>query len=153
MPQHLTQAQLDYFTEQTRLAVNKSLRKYVRGAIVGFLVLAFGFGYALHENSVTSNEGREAVVNSGKAVSVAGCNRDFRATERARGLLIRAQDATTRQHEAGKIPDDQFKEAQDFYAKELSKNPLPDCRKVEVALTDDPNAPISIPPALYPKTN
>lgn len=150
MPGTLTKAQLDYFSEQTERAVRKALRRYVRGAVIGFLVLAVGLGIALHANATTSNHARQAVVNSGRAVTVAGCNRDYRATQRFRGLLTRAQATTAVQHKQHKITDQQFADAQNFYRTELAKLPLPDCRKVEVILTDNPDAPIVIPPALHP---
>jgi len=152
MPENppLSDAQIAFFAEQNRLAAERASKRTIRQALVGYLILGLGvLGMYLNGQSVSSTE-RAAVVDSGTAAVVAGCNRDFNGTQRLRSLLEHADDAVTAQQKAGKVTAAQAADAHDFYAAELAKIPLPDCRKAQFVLTDDPEKPIVIPTPLHP---
>lgn len=138
-----------------------ALRVYSRRMLVGFLVLLAGVGYAVHTSNSDSAAGREAlaksgqasaaaIVSSGRALAVDSCNRDFQSIGRQRGLLIRAEAQIPKAVKKGQISQEQAKDAFKFYNDELSRIPLPDCRKVKLILTDDPKKPISQPVPLHP---
>ena len=128
----------------------RALKHYSRRSLVGFLVLLVGVALAIHGNSVTNQNARVAIVKSGKALAVDGCNRDFQAIGRQRGLLLRAQAASEKEFQKGHMTVQQHALAVKFYSEELSHIPLPDCRKARNILTDDPNAPIRVPTPLHP---
>lgn len=44
---HLTEQQLEWISEQTRRAAGRAVRKWARGAVVGFLILCVGSGVAI----------------------------------------------------------------------------------------------------------
>lgn len=154
----LTEEQLAFFTAQTEHAVNKTVRHVVRRATVGFLILASGLGLALHQNAQEQGhrraagvEARQAVVHSGRAVAVDGCNRDFRTISSLRGILASSISIQRRAHERGQISDAQYKLGKKFYVKQLARLRLPDCRLAEHLLTDSPSVPLPDIVPLYPK--
>lgn len=147
---HLSLEQLDFFTDQTERAVRRATKRTRNQALVGYLILLVGvFGMYWNGQHVSNTE-RGAIVESGRAAVIDGCNRDFKATQRYRGLLQRAEATVAVQVKQGKITVDQAQEARDFYDGELKLAPLPDCRKVEFLPTDDPSAPIKSPAPLHP---
>lgn len=151
----LTEDQLAFFTEQTRRAVRKSLRSYATPVILTYLALIVGLVIAFHVNAVTAKQGRQyrdkqqtALVDSGRAVSVDGCNRDFRSRDDLRGILIRLRAATTLNKT--QTPD-QKAAALSFYDKTLAQQTYPNCGAARNIITSDPNAPIVVPRALTVK--
>lgn len=147
----LTEEQLDYFSEQTRRAVKKAVRNYSRGAILGFLILLGGIGVVQITQNHENQDAQKALVQSGRVVAVDGCNRDFKYVERIRSLLGRLSDANKQAYEAGGITGEQYARAQAFYKSEMARQKLPDCRRAEQVLSDDPEKPINPPTPLYPK--
>lgn len=127
-----------------------ALKIYSRRSLVAFLVLLVGIGYAIHESNTSSTSGRTAIVNSGRALAVDSCNRDFQSIGRQRGLLERAKAQTTKALKKGQVSREQADDAYKFYADELARIPLPDCRKAKLILTDDPKKPIKQPVPLHP---
>jgi hypothetical protein len=126
------------------------IKRYAKSALAGFLILLTGIGAAIHLGDNQANNARRAVVGSGRAVSVAGCNRDFDTITRVRSILLASEAFQAKQHRAGKITDEQFKAAKDFYQDQLSGLPLPDCREAAHILTDDPTKRVIIPVPRYP---
>lgn len=150
----LTEDQLAFLSEQTRRAAKHATRRYAQGAILGFLILLFGIGYNFVDYREASNDSRAAIVQSGKTVAVDGCNRDFNSISALRGLLTSAQAAQAEAVKRGDIPKptpERQKLADDFYADQLKKIELPDCREAEKVLTDDPDIAPEIPEPRYPK--
>lgn len=68
----MTQEQLEFLTEQTRRAVHKALAWRTRSALIGFLILLFGVGYAVHDTSHRAYKSRGvlcALVTRGDALT------------------------------------------------------------------------------------
>jgi hypothetical protein len=146
----LTHDQLEQISRETEHAARKAVRIYLRQARIGFLLLLVGIASAIGLARYDATVSREAIVNSGRAIAVVGCNRDFDSNERLRGLLERARDASTVEWRRGRIPTDRYESAKRFYRDELAKLPQPDCRKALRTVTDDPTRPIVIPAPKYP---
>lgn len=160
----MTEDQLEYMTAQTERAVNKALtqarledrrrfRRYVRSATVAFGLLFAGVSFSIYAQSHDSEAGRTQIVNSGRAVSVDGCNRDFGTIGGLRSILISSRDFQDSALKRGDISRTQHDRALEFYEHNLRSIPLPDCRKAEEILTDDPNARVTIPVPLHPEPN
>lgn len=138
-----------------------ALKIYSRRMLVGFVILLLGVGYAIHISNSDSAAARRAqadankataaaIVASGRAVVVDSCNRDFKSNGRLRGLLLRAEAEIPKAVKKGRFTPNEAKDALAFYNKELARIPLPDCRKAQNSLTDDPNKPIRQPVPLHP---
>ena len=134
----------------------KVLRRYVRGAVAGFLILLSGL---VIQNRVESAdredrrqeaaEARQAIADSGNAIAVTGCNRDFTATRKLRAL-IRGQRGQIEQYRIeGTLTDAQARRAQEQISQNIRETPLPDCREVQNAVTDDPDQRITVPEPLF----
>jgi hypothetical protein len=149
-PTPMTEEQLEFFTFQTRHAVSKALRKFAAGAAIGYLILAGGV-VAMYENgqSVSDSE-QNAIVQSGRAVAVDSCNRDYTSRESYRGLFFRLLAVIDEQVRQGEVTKRQGEFAKRFYRGELAKLPLPDCRKAEKVITDNPDRTTRVPTPLYP---
>lgn len=154
----MTKEQLDFFTHQTEKAVEKALTKYTKRAILGFLLLFVGFLFNAWNNEnqwdrieATSEEGRAALVESGDIIAVDGCNRDFKTTQALRGVLIASADFNKQNFRNGVIDKATLDERLDFYAEQLSNLALPDCRRTQGILTDEPDHPLKVPEPLYPE--
>lgn len=133
----MTEEQLEFFSEQTHRAADKAVKRYAKRSLAGFLILLAGVGGALIQTARYSGEAREAIVKSGRAVAVAGCNRDFDTTKRLRAIFDRLSAANDAAHSAGRVPDSQYKQAADFYASEKARLKLPDCVEAENLITDE----------------
>lgn len=154
----MTQEQLEFFAEEAERAAEKGARRGVeqqrrRGtaAFVGLLI-AVGANFWLLNNSndrqeKASTEAREAIVASGRAVSVDGCNRDYGDRVKFRNLLLRLKISA--KGNPATTPA-QKKTALEFYDKELANYPLIDCRNARNVVTDDPNATPETPDPYYP---
>lgn len=151
-PPALTEEQLRFLADLQEESTRRTLRRWIKGAIVGYVVLIAGV-FLMYENgqSVSANE-RSAVVNSGRVVSVEGCNRDYRSAEAFVNLLERLRDSTISQHKQHKIDDARYRAGLEFYSAEIAraKGRLPDCREAETTLTADPDADLRNLKPLYP---
>ncbi len=136
------------------------LRTFQRRAVVGFVVLAAGLvggqysGFKQQENArkdrtAIANAQRQAIVDSGNAVAIAGCNQDFRDREATRGVLEDAREQLRKNK--NRIPAQDYNEAIAFYQDELdNKLPLPDCRAAGHILTTNPKKVVAPELPLYP---
>lgn len=127
------------------------IKKIVRSATVGFLILTIGLAASVYTQSSDSDKGRTQIVLSGRAVAVDGCNRDFTDRQVARSQTGRALVIIKHEHDLGNSTDREYRLGLDFYRKQLQSQALPDCRKAEAVLTDDPDAKVVVPEPLYPK--
>jgi hypothetical protein len=151
----LTEEQLAFFTEQTRRAVSKALRKFALPALSGYVALLVGLVIAFGANANTSeqatqaqHDSRVAIVASGRAVAVDGCNRDFRSTDKFRGLLVRLKVAT----EVSKTSTPAQKAAGlKFYDTTIADQKYPNCAAARSIITDDPKKPVVVPTPLVAK--
>lgn len=132
---------------------SQHFKRFRNSALAGFLVLAGGIGGSIYASSKDSDEGRSAIVQSGRIVAVDGCNRDFTTIQRLRNVLLASQAFQRRAFEAGRITADQYAEAAGFYQEQLAGLPLPDCRDARTIITDDPNKPKAVPDPKYPTDN
>lgn len=132
-----------------RPVTHNELRRYARGATAAFIGLVLAVGYVGYSNNKDNAESREAIVTSGKVVSVEGCNRDYNSNLAG---LTNAKDqraALKRYLDDGVITDAQYERqiaALDRFEALLK---LPDCREVAATLTDDVSN-VRYPPP-YPK--
>jgi hypothetical protein len=156
--QPLTREQLDFFTEQTRRAVNKALLRYAKRAAVGFLLLFLGFLFNAWNNEnqwerieSSSDEARAALVESGDIIAVDGCNRDFETVKALRGVLIASAEFAQNAYNQGIITESDLDQRKRFYAEQLSTLSLADCRKAQGILTDDADHPLKMPAPMYPE--
>ena len=149
VPSSVTQEQLDFFTLQTRRAVRKALRSYSRRALIGFSLLFAAFvGLVLYTQHIGARS-NDAVVNSGKAVAVASCNRAFHDRQAVRGVLFASLDFTRQAAKAGRLTPDEAQRRVAFYRRQIAQLALPDCRRSEDVLTADPGQTTIIPPPLW----
>lgn len=152
----MTPEQLQFFTDQTQRAVRLATKRVTRRASAGFLILLLGLGgqyYVgqqdlVHRRDIAQKQ-RAAIVTTGNAVAVTGCNRDFVSTKALRGLLTSALAQTKDARKRGDITEIQYTRAQTFYSKQLSLLVLPDCRPVTHLVSADPNKPIAVPTPLH----
>lgn len=152
----MTSEQLQFFTDQTQRAVRKATNRVVRRASAGFLILLFGLGgqYYVGQQDLKSRreiaqKQREAIVHTGNAVAVAGCNRDFLSTKALRGLLSSALSQTGLAYKRGDITHAQLVRAEEFYSAQLKLLALPDCRPVTHLVSADPTKPIVVPDPMF----
>lgn len=146
----MTEEQLEFFTHQTARAVRKATSKFAVAASVGYLIL-FGGVFAMYENGQSvSDKESNAVVQSGRAVAVSGCNRDFKDRKSFRALFERLIVAVDASVERGDATPAQGRFAKKFYQDELDKLPLFDCRDAEKVITDNPGRTARIPTPLHP---
>lgn len=154
----LTEAQLAYLTHQTERAAAKAarkesrlvLRRYVRGAVVAFLILLAGIGGSFYAQGTDSSASSTAIVQSGRAISVDGCNRDFHTIGKVRSVFMRSALFLRGQYERGDISLEAYERGVRYYSQQLATFPLPDCRAALTVVTDDPDAPIRVPVPLHP---
>jgi hypothetical protein len=151
----MTDEQLEFFTRQTDLAVRKALRKYSRAALAGFLILMIGVGIAFHNVSTLASkveknagESRSALVQSGRAVAVDGCNGRFESQSQFRDTLRRLDRSNALAYKNGTITAEQRRSAKEFYRGALGRAVLPDCRLAAKLLTDNLDEPI---PSISPR--
>lgn len=154
----MTEEQLEFFATETNRAVRKALRRYAKPAIVGYVLLMIGVLAAFQVNNndrsvrrIEAGKSREAIVLSGRAVAVSGCNRDFKTISALRGVLIASKAFQQRQVRDGLISPETFERARKFYDTQLASLQLPDCRDSESLLTDDPDDEIPHLRPLFPE--
>lgn len=143
-PQPLTQEQLEWVVEQTHLTAERAGREGARGvrkwATIGYVTLVLGLIFVQQVGNNTSEKERSAIVDSGRAVSVDGCNRDYREDVRIRDVFLTSQSIVKARLKAGESPDPaNDRKVIQFYDAQLAAFELPDCRKAESLLTSDPD--------------
>lgn len=154
----MTQAQLDFFTEQTERAVEKGVkegvRRYRNRALQGFILLLVGLVCVIYVQAKESRNDQAArdaqqtaLVKSGRAVAVDGCNRDFITAQSFRATITRLRDATKSRTDQNPAAT---KTAVAFYTAVLDISPLPDCRTAQSVITDNPSAPVRFVLPYYP---
>ncbi len=142
----LSYEQIDMIASHTERAARKALRKYTVSAIAGFLILLGGIGLVRWEDTRRSNASSETIVESGNAVAVAACNRDFDTIGILRGVLLAGAEIQVVAAKRGDITRAQAEASAEFYTKQLTLLKQPDCRKSLRVLTDNPDArPIQVP--------
>lgn len=146
----MTEEQLDFFTQQTVRAVKKATRRFAVAASVGYLLLIAGV-VGMYENgqSVSAAE-QNAIVRSGRAVAVDGCNGRFQDRQKIRAVFQRSKDATEELYKHGALSKARRDSSIEFYDHELREFPLPDCRAAEKILTDDPGHSTTQPVPRFP---
>jgi hypothetical protein len=153
-PPGMTTEQLDYFTEQTVRAVERGTKKgvqhYRNNAIIGFIILALGIGYIQWDHSNHTKESREAIVKSGRAVALLGCNRDYNTQNALRGVLTASKEFARTAARRGNITGADLQERLAFYDRQLERIEVPDCRTARSVVTDDPRDVGELPAPLYP---
>lgn len=129
--------------------------------LVAFLIVVIGFGASLalnnrYHNATTEKvnqqgeASRKAIVKSGDAISVTGCNRDYDTIDTLRDELEKSADRVHRFVREGTLSvaqgERQIAETRDL----LKRYKLPDCRQADEILTSNPKAKIVVPKARYP---
>lgn len=123
--------------------------KQRRNAIIGYVILLVAVVGVFFVSQKDATDARDAIVTSGKVVSVEGCNSDFETIEKVRGVFTRAIVSAKRQERAGVTDEVQRDAAIAYYEQQLAEFTLPDCRKTEKIITDDPRKAKYPPP--YPR--
>lgn len=122
----------------------------LRPFLLGYLILALGTGAMYINGQQSATAARSAIIESGRAITVEGCNRDFRLITSVRQILVDAQ-AITRERQAIDVQTaDRLRQAEAFYERQLSNLKLPDCKAAMETLNDDPNESTRIPAPLRP---
>lgn len=149
-PTPLTEEQLAFFTEQTERAADKASKHTLKQATIGYLILFMGILMMYLNGQSTSQREREAIVESGRVVSVDGCNRDYETIATLRDEIEASKDRTLKLVKEGTLTEAQamrsINETDDF----LERYVLPDCRKAEEVLTSDPDQVNRVPKPKYP---
>lgn len=121
-----------------------------RPALIGYIVLGGGIIAGFFVNQDHNNNTREAVVDSGQAVAIESCNRDYNQTFELRSLIERSLAQIETAEKAGRFTSEEATQQRQNLKRALRRLKLPDCREVRGALTSDPNADIQIPVPLHP---
>lgn len=142
---------LHFIEDSNQFISLRTFKLAVRGILLGFIILTVGGVGNLAADRERADQAREALVKSGRIVSVDACNRDFRIIQRERGVFQRSLVVITQQHDAGLTTDAQYLRSKEFYEQQLGNFLLPDCRITNKLLTDDPEqAKQPVPRPLYP---
>src|SRR6187402_715638 len=136
-------------------SVRNAVKRYRREAAGAFVLLVVAIGGAFYTQGSDSASARKATVDSGRAVAVDGCNRDFRSTDTLRGIIIRLKVANeqtvktalarTTDPTAKKALQEQRAAAQRFYDNTLDDLHYPRCGEARSIVTDDPSKTIVVP--------
>ena len=133
---------------------------YRRNAVVGFLILLLGIGFVQWDNQKDNSDARKeiaaksvqsdrAIVKSGRAVSVAGCNRDYVTIARLRELILAGREDIRNYVAEGTLNPEQGARAQKRITAQVKEYPLPDCREARRIVTDNPRDLGPIPPPKF----
>ena len=142
-----------WIEDSTRRAAREALRIYVRGTAAAVAALLAALVFVFLSDNAQRSSARQAIVDSGDAVSVSGCNRDFTTIMTLRGVLSASQEARKTLYERGALGKDEYETGKQFFTKQLILLELPDCRDSLHVLTDDPNAEIVVPTPRFPGDN
>lgn len=139
----------------------RAFHSYRRNAIIGFVILLFGIGFVRWEDGQRAEDQRQAIadqsaeadkaiVQSGRTISVAGCNRDFRTIRRLRRLIGKQHGEIDRFVAEGTLTKTQGARQHVLIDKQIEQYKLPDCRKAAVILTSNPRNAKATPEPLHP---
>lgn len=128
----------------------QALRRYRTGALTGFVILTLGLLGAVGVSEHHNAKARQAVLDSGRAVAVVGCNRDFQQGAELRAIIKQGRDQIQQYVQEGTLTQAQADRSIKASNEALERLPLPDCRRVGDQLTSDPDEDIRVPEALYP---
>lgn len=152
-----TNEQLEYLAERDARIENNLARGFKKGfrhfrnaATVGFVILLAGNIGGWITNTHDADQSRHAVVQSGRVVSVSGCNRDYVTVNRLRNVLLNAKTFQAAALKRGDISAEAFTRTQAYYDAQLAGLPQVDCRSSATILTDDPADLPPVPQPLYP---
>ncbi len=123
---------------------------HINGPLVGYIILLVGIGALYYKSVSYTIDSRNTIVQSGRAVAVASCNRAFENRQALRRLLEAAQAISKARAKRGDITPSEAKLTEDFYQTELRRLNLPNCEQALYVLSDDPNKKITIPTPLRP---
>lgn len=121
-----------------------------RPALIGYIVLGGGIIGGFLVNQDHNNETRQAVVDSGQAVAIESCNRDYNQTFELRRLIDKSYAQIEQALKDDRISPEAAAQQRANLAEALDRLVLPDCREVRGALTSDPDADIEVPVPLHP---
>lgn len=131
--------------EATERAARKALKRYVVASAVGYLFLLFGIGYAIYYSGHSADEARSSIVNSGRAVSVSGCNRDYDTISILRSEIAKGRKTLRQYYDEGLLTRAQYRRGIRSTRRILKRYTVPDCYAAKQVITDDPDAVIVIP--------
>lgn len=146
----LTQEQLDWIAECTRRSVNGALRRFSLLATTGFLILLAGNLFVYRDAQTLNGASRDSIVQSGTTVAVDGCNRDYETIQSLRQVLMDARSFQKAALKSGTITQSQYDKARVYYASQIARLKLPDCRKAKTMLNDDPERKADVPTPKFP---
>jgi len=156
---------LDLVRTESEAAAEHAARHVSKRATIGFVILAIGLiltvfvgGQRIQDlgrtqrNAIknTALESTAQAKRAGEVVTIQGCNRDFKSTEKIRALLIRLKQANDISFQMGRITAAQHKVAADFYLDQLKRINLPDCRESIEAFNTNVDSLRPLPQPLYP---
>lgn len=155
--EQFTEDQLHFLRVSRQKAVHDALTRYIRGGIVAYVILVAALGYVLYADSHQRDErradsiaARHQIVDTGNAVALAGCNRDFRTITSLRAVLTNARNFQNAALKRGDITQEQFDRATAYYKVQLSSLQLPDCRVAARTVSDNPSRRVPVETPLYP---
>lgn len=138
-PEGVSEDEARWYSQQRQADIRYALKHYSRRATTWFAILTVAAILNGVYTSQQSGRGRDAIVTSGRVVSVAGCNRDYQDREKFRELLIRLKQAARASAAADPNADpERLRAALDFYNDQLKAYPSLDCRASAKVITDDP---------------
>lgn len=118
---------------------------------VGYIILFLGVLGAYWVDYGHNRDAREAIVASGNAVAVEGCNRDFdnaKARIESARLSLEQLEANRRR---GIVEDEDYRRTKRAYMRLIASIKVPDCRDVVNVITDEPTAYDGTPAPKYEK--
>lgn len=148
-------------TQYVDQRVRNALGRYRQQAVIGFVILLLGLGAGVaveREHNSTqrdqieqkSAEAQRAIVTSGDAIAVSGCNRDYETIDALRDQLERSLLRIDQLEKAGTYTHAQAQAGRDSTFEFLQRYKLPDCRNADDVLTANPGEAIVVPLARYP---
>lgn len=129
------------------IAANK---RRVRRNVVAYLIVFAGLIGVWNIAQNAERNAQDAIVSSGAAVAVDGCNRDFDTITNLRVFLERTKRIQQRSVANGVLTPEQAKRGEAFYDLLLNNYPLPDCRAADDVITADPDEVPKAPIPRYP---
>lgn len=127
----------------------KQFKRWIKSAIAGYAVLAFGVGYAAWAiNDARDDQQKEITKNNTvqisavRAAAVSNCNNNFAAVQNARAVLKTFDKVTTAQFALENLPEKTYRDAHDLYLDLISSLRLPDCRKIAKLVIVAPHTPV-----------
>lgn len=142
-----TPEQKKWLEESRKRSVDHAVRRYVVSATIGFVILLGANIFVWQTANSQNTASREAIVDSGKTVSIAGCNRDYRSTQALRSILQTSDDFNQAAAKKGEITQAQADVAHKYYQRFIRSIPLPNCKEAGEILTSESG---DVPPAPKP---